>query len=95
MKLGTWILSLVEPIAARIFTSLGLSVVSIVGMQQVFDLLQSRLVANLNGLPSDALQLFLLGGGAEGLGILLGAITTKLMLWQAQKSVQFLGRSPS
>ena len=95
MKLGTWILSLVEPIAARIFTSLGLSVVSIVGMQQIFDLLQSRLVANLNGLPSDALQLFLLGGGAEGLGILLGAITTKLMLWQTQKSVQFLGRSPS
>ena len=34
MKLGTWILSLVEPIAARVFTSLGLSVVSIVGMQQ-------------------------------------------------------------
>lgn len=95
MKLGTWILSLVEPLVARVFTSLGLSVVSIVGMQQIFTALQSRLVANLNGLPADALQLFLLGGGAEGLGILLGAITTKLMLWQAQQSVKFLARSPS
>lgn len=94
MKLGTWILSLVEPILGRILTSLGLSVVSIVGMQQIFDQLRSRLISNLGGLPDDALQLFLIGGGAEGLGILLGAITTKLMLWQAQKSVQFLGKAP-
>lgn len=94
MKLGTWILSLVEPVLGRILAFLGLSVVSIVGMQQIFDQLRSRLIANLGGLPGDALQLFLIGGGAEGLGILLGAITTKLMLWQAQKSVQFLGKAP-
>ena len=33
MKLGTWILSLVEPVLGRILAALGLSVVSIVGMQ--------------------------------------------------------------
>jgi len=93
MKLGTFIMSLVEPVLGRILTTLGLSVVSIVGMQALFQRLKTDLVSGLHSMPSDMLQLFLIAGGAEGLGILLGAITTKLALWQAQKSVQFLGKS--
>lgn len=93
MKLGTFVMSLVEPVIGRILTTVGFSVVSITGMQMIFSHLKSNLVDGLHSLPSDMLQLFLIAGGAEGIGILLGAITTKLALWQAQKSVQFLGKS--
>lgn len=95
MKLGTFILSLLEPALGRIFVALGLSVVSITGMQAIFDQLRSNLVSGVSSLPSDALQMFLIAGGAEGLGIILGAITTRLMLWQVQKSTQFLGKAPT
>lgn len=93
MKLGTFIMSLVEPLIGRILTTVGLSVVSIVGMQAIFARLRTELVTGIGSIPYDMLQLFLIAGGAEGLGILLGAITTRLALWQAQKSVQFLGKS--
>lgn len=93
MKLGTFVMSLVEPVIGRILTTVGFSVVSITGMQMIFSQLKSNLVGGLHSMPSDMLQLFLIAGGAEGIGILLGAITTKLALWQAQKSVQFLGKS--
>ncbi len=95
MKLGTFLLSLLEPALSRIFVALGLSVVSITGMQAIFQQLKVQLATGVNSLPSDALQLFLIAGGGEGLGILLGAITTRLMLWQVQKSTQFLGKSPT
>lgn len=94
MKIGVWIMSLLEPILGRILASLGFSVVSIVGMDAIFQQLKSQLTANLSGLPLDALQLFLLGGGGTGLGIILGALTTKFLLWQIQKSTQILGRNP-
>jgi len=62
MKLGVWIMSLLEPALGRILASLGFSVVSIVGMDSIFQQLKSQLTTNLSGLPVDALQLFLLGG---------------------------------
>lgn len=94
MKLGVWIMSLLEPALGRILASLGFSVVSIVGMDSIFQQLKSQLTTNLSGLPVDALQLFLLGGGGTGIGIILGALTTKFLLWQVQKSTQILGRNP-
>lgn len=94
MKLGVWIMSLLQPALGRILASLGFSVVSIVGMEAIFQQLKSQLTTNLAGLPLDALQLFLLGGGGTGIGIILGALTTKFLLWQVQKSTQILGRNP-
>lgn len=93
MKLGTFILSLLQPAIGRILTALGFSVVSITGMQAIFTKLRGDLVSGISSVPADVLSLFLIAGGAHGLGILLGAITTKLMLWQVQKSTQFLGKS--
>lgn len=94
MKLGTFILSLLEPALARILAALGFSVVSIVGMDLIFDQMKTALITNLSAFPVAALQLFLLAGGGTALGIILGAITTRLLLWQAQKATQILGVNP-
>ena len=48
----------------------------------------------INSLPVDTLNLFLYAGGSYGLGMILRAITTKLLLWQIQSATQILGRNP-
>jgi hypothetical protein len=94
MKIGTWILSLVQPLLGKVLASLGFSVVSILGMQAIFSQLRQLLTQGFMGLSPDILNVFLIAGGGEGLGIIVGAMATKLMLWQAQNAVKILGVAP-
>lgn len=95
MKLGTWLFSLLQPAVGRILAALGLSVVSIGGMDLIFTQLKSSLTAGMGGLPLDLMNVFLLAGGGQALGIIIGALTTRLMLWQIANSVRILGVNPS
>lgn len=94
MKLGTWLLSLVQPLLGRVLTALGFSVVSIVGMEAILGQIRSSLVAGLGGMSADMFNVFLLAGGGQALGIITGAITTKLLLWQIQNATKVLGVNP-
>lgn len=93
MKVGTFILSLVQPLIARVLAVLGLSVVTIVGTNQVLQALRDQLQRSFSGLPIDMLNLFLLAGGGLAMGMILGAIATRFLLWQIQRSTQILGRN--
>jgi len=93
MKIGTFILSLVQPLIARVLAVLGLSVVTIVGTNQVLQALRVQLERSFTGLPVDMLNLFLLAGGGLAMGMILGAIATRFLLWQIQRSTQILGRN--
>lgn len=95
MKLGTWLLALVQPMLAKILLSLGFSVVTITGLVAITDQLKSQAVSGIGALSPELLNLFLLGGGAQGLGIIFGACTTKLALWQIQSATKILGANPS
>ncbi len=94
IKIGTWLLSMMQPLIARILASLGFSVVTITGFELAVGQLKDAVKAGINTLPGDTLNLFLYAGGGYGLGMILGAITTKLLLWQVQSAVQILGRNP-
>ena len=94
MKLGTFILSLLQPALARILTALGFSVVSIVGMDAIFEQMKSQLAMNLSAMPVAALQMIVLAGGGTAIGIVLGAIATKLLLWKAAQATRILGVNP-
>ena len=65
MKLGTWLLSLAQPMLAKILLALGFSVVSIVGMESVINQVRDMLAAGIFGLSPDTLNLFLLAGGGR------------------------------
>lgn len=93
MKIGTWLLSLVQPMIAKILIALGLSAVSIVGVTEAIDALRDQLTSSYSSMPGNFIGLFQLAGGGTAMGMILGAITTRLMLWQAQKSLQFLGKA--
>ena len=91
MKFGTWLLAMMQPLIAKIMVTLGLSLVSIVGLQAALSGLKNQFQASVNSLPADRVQLFLIGGGGVALGIVFGAMTTRLLMWQIQSATKILG----
>lgn len=94
MKFGTWLMAMMQPLIAKILVSLGFSVVSIVGMDLVVNQLRDAVISGVNTLPADLLGLFLFAGGGVSMGIVFGAVATKLLLWQIQSATKILGVNP-
>lgn len=94
MKIGTWLLSLVSPMLGKILAVLGFSVVTITGFEAALDQVKQQLVGSINSLPGDLLNVFLLAGGGKGIGIILAAIATKVLLWQISNATKILGVNP-
>lgn len=93
MKIGTWLLSLVEPFIAKALLALGFSVVSIVGMDAVLLGIKNQFIGQMNSMPADWLNFALYLWLGKGLGIIFGALATKLMLWSAQNATSIMSRS--
>lgn len=89
--LGAWLLGLVTPLVGRVLMALGFQVVSIVGVVAVVGQLKDMVISAFGDVPAAGLQLALLAGTGEALGIIFGAIATRLALWQIQNSVKVLG----
>lgn len=94
MKLGAWLLSMMQPLLARILASLGFSVVTITGFDLAVGQVKNLVKSGINSLPADMLNIFLYAGGGVGMGMILGAISTRILLWQIQAATQILGRNP-
>jgi len=94
MKIGTWLLSLVQPFIAKILLALGFSVVTITGFEAAIDQVKQQLVGSINALPVDLLNVFLLAGGGKGVGIILAAVAVKVLLWQISSATKILGANP-
>lgn len=87
------LLSLVQPILARVLLALGFSVVSFVGMDMVMNQVISYAQNAWGGLPASILQLAGLAGIGQALGIIMGAVLTRVMIWQLSRSTRLLGSS--
>lgn len=94
MKIGTWLLSLVQPMIGRILAAIGFSVVTITGFQVAVATLKAQLVNSVTSLPFDLLNLFLISGCGEGLGMITAAIAVRVLLWQIQQGTKLLGVNP-
>ena len=94
MPFAQLLLALVPPILARILVSLGFAVVSFVGMELLMNQMISTVQNAWGGLPASILQLAGLAGIGQGLGIIFGAVLTRVMIWQLQKSTRILGANP-
>lgn len=95
MKIGTWILSLMQPALAKILLSLGFSVVSITGMDALLGELKQTAVDNISSMPADWLDFALYLWIGKGIGIIFAACTTKLLLWTIQNGTKILGVNPA
>ena len=93
MKIGTWLLSLVQPMIAKIMLTLGLSVVTITGMEAALGQLKSLFVSSMNSLPADMLNLALYLWIGKAVGVIFGACATKLVLWSIQNATSIIGKN--
>jgi len=91
MKFGTWLVAMVQPLLAKILLSLGFSVVSIVGMTSVIGGLKASFLSQAALIPAAGLQLATLAGCGVAIGIIFGAITTRILLWQISQGTKLLG----
>ncbi len=91
MPIGTWLMAMMAPLTARILVTLGFSVVTIVGMDAVISGLKAQFIAQVGAIPSAGLNLALLAGCGQALGIIFGAITTRLLLWKITSATRLLG----
>lgn len=89
-QLALFLLSLVKPLISRILLALGIGLVSVVGINTAIDQIKNTLVNSIGGLPADVLGLFILAGMGQALGIITGAITTKILIVQATKALRFM-----
>jgi hypothetical protein len=94
MKFGTFLLSLVQPVLAKLLLALGFSVVSIVGVEATVSQVKGMFVDSFGMLSADAMNLAQYLWITKGIGIIFGAINTKLALWAIEKSTQILGKNP-
>jgi len=91
MGIGTWLAAMMAPLVARVLLALGFSVVSVVGVSTVMVQLKNMAIAQAGLIPPAGFQLALLGGVGVGAGIIAGAITTRMALWQIQNATRILG----
>lgn len=95
MKIGTFLLSLVQPMLAKMLIALGFSVVSIVGVEAALNQVKALFISSFMGMPADLVQLALYLWIGKAVGVIFGACATKLMLWSIQNATSLLGKSPS
>ena len=94
MPLAVWVLSLAPSLVSRVLIALGLAVVTTVGVGEVIDEVKTQMIARFYLLPVDMLDVFLLVGGGQAMGLILGAITTRLFINGASAASTRLGKNP-
>lgn len=92
--LAAFLLSMVQPLIGRILVALGFSVVSFVGFQAMFDQIAAQAQGAYGSLPGDVAGLASLAGFPEALGIIFGALATRVALIQAVSLTKRLTATP-
>lgn len=93
MKLGTFLLAMMEPLIAKILVTLGFSLITITGVDASLNQIKLLISAYITG-AGPVLDFAMYVWIGKGIGIVFGACATKLMLWQIQNATKILGRNP-
>lgn len=79
--LSALIALLVPFLIARVLVALGLTIVTITGVNSAYNILVAQVISHLGAVPASILMLFGLAGIGQGLGIVFGAMTYRLALY--------------
>lgn len=94
MPFAALLMSLVQPIIARVMIALGLSLVTYAGMDLVIGQVINSAQSAWGGLPVGILQLAGLAGIGQALSIIFGAILTRVLIWNITKASRILSANP-
>lgn len=91
MGFGTFLAAMVPTLVGRVMLTLGMSMITFTGMSIAMDTLTARAVSAWGGLPASIVQLAGLAGIGEALSIVMGAVATRILIWQLTKSTKMMG----
>lgn len=89
--LAPFLIGLVGSIVGRVLVSLGMSIVTIKGVDTVIGQMKREVVSATYALPGDMLSLFLMAGGGVAINLIFAAITFRLTYWSVVKVVRVAG----
>lgn len=92
MTIIEWLIEAVGPLTARWLAAMGLSAVTITGLQAGVDGLKNAMVGALGGIPSDLLGFIGLAGVYEAAGIGLGSLSF-VVAWRGMAGAWALSKS--
>lgn len=90
MTLWSFLLAAVGPLAIRVLSALGISMLTFVGVEAVVNELIQYVTTAWSSLAGDAALLLGLAGLGQGMGIVLGAITARLAIWSAASASRWV-----
>lgn len=91
--IGFWLAQMMQPLVARVLVALGFQVVTIAGVAASVGQIKSLFLSYVGQLPAAGFQMALLAGVGTAFGMIFGAITFRLALWQLQSATRILGSS--
>lgn len=89
----TWfsfLLASVGPLAIRVLSVLGMSVVTFTGVTELVQTLITSAQSSWGALPGAVLGLASLAGMPEALGMVLGAMVARTTLWAAMSATKLM-----
>ena len=92
--LAAWLMTMITPVVGRVLFALGFSVVSYVGFDAMFAQIAQQAATAYGSLPGDVLGLAGLAGLPEGLGIIFGALATRVALISATSLTKRIAANP-
>lgn len=90
MSFASMLLGLVGPLLSKALLYLGITAVTLSGVQTVFNALLSQMQAGYGSLPPTVLNLAGLAGMPDALGLIWGAFNARLALWITLNSTRWV-----
>lgn len=94
MPLATFLLSLIGPLAIRALLALGIGTLTFTGVTVALNGLIGIAQSNWAGVPSDVLALASIAGIPEAIGIVCGAMVSRVSMWAASSATKFVLKAP-
>jgi hypothetical protein len=91
--LGLWLVAWIPTLVARVLVSLGITIVTMVGVDQALTQLIASMETQANNFSPTALALMQIGGFKQGLGIIVGAALMKFSMWTMLSGSRMLIRN--
>lgn len=90
MTLWAFLLAAVGPLAIKVLAALGISAITFVGVDIVVGQLLALMSSNFGGFTGDTAAILGLAGVGKSLGIISGAITSRLALWSVASATRWV-----
>ncbi|MES2949356.1 MAG: DUF2523 domain-containing protein [Pseudomonadota bacterium] len=90
MPLAAWLLTFIGPLVIRALIAIGITTVTFTGVSATLEALIAMAQQNWSNIGSDVLGLASIAGIPECIGIIAGAMSTRVAMWAAVSATKWV-----